>query len=213
MPLFRDIEFFTSATQLSELPPESTSEIAFAGRSNAGKSSALNALANRKRLAFVSKAPGRTQHINFFRLGGTRYLVDLPGYGYARVAKSMREHWEQLLEGYLQGRSALRGLVLVMDIRQPLTELDRTMLEWFGPTGKPVHLLLTKADKLTVRHAATTLREVEQALRQDYPQCSAQTFSSHSKIGLALLERTVGNWLGDSGHGERTNKKPPVKGE
>src|SRR5882757_8695832 len=137
MLLFRGASFFKSAASLEDVPA-SVGEIAFAGRSNSGKSSAINALAG-NRLAFVSKTPGRTRLINYYALGADRFIVDLPGYGYARVPDAMRAPWEKLLGGYLQMREPLRGLALVMDVRHPLTELDQRMLRWFGPTGKPVH--------------------------------------------------------------------------
>ena len=133
-------------------------EIAFAGRSNAGKSSAINSLTNRSRLAFVSKTPGRTQNLNFFQLD-TGFLVDLPGYGYAKVPPEVRQHWEGLLSTYLQTRESLHGMVLIMDVRHPLTPLDRQMLDWFSPTGKPVHILLTKSDKLSRQQAQKTPKQ------------------------------------------------------
>ena len=195
MPLFQKATFFTSVAALESLPP-SHSEIAFAGRSNAGKSSALNTLARRQRLAFVSKTPGRTQLINFFSLGENQYLVDLPGYGYAKVPDAIRKPWEQLLGGYLQTREPLRGLALVMDVRHPLTELDRRMLAWFGPTGKPVHVLLTKADKLSRAAALERLQEVQRDLARLSPMFSAQLFSSLKKSGIDEAERVFGEWLG-----------------
>ena len=194
MSLFQQATFFTSVAALEGLPA-SDSEIAFAGRSNAGKSSALNTLARRQRLAFVSKTPGRTQLINFFSLGENQYLVDLPGYGYAKVPDAIRKPWEQLLGGYLQTRAPLRGLALVMDVRHPLTELDRRMLAWFGPTGKPVHVLLTKADKLSRAAALARLREVQRELARLSPIFSAQLFSSLKKSGIDEAERVFGEWL------------------
>jgi GTP-binding protein len=157
MPLFQNAAFHISAHHLRDLPPASGIEVAFAGRSNAGKSSALNTLANHNRLAFVSKQPGRTQLINFFTLGNDRHLVDLPGYGYAKVPESMRAHWQSVLSRYLSERTSLAGLVLVMDSRHPLQPLDRQMLDWFCPSGKPVHVLLTKSDKLSRGEASLTL--------------------------------------------------------
>src|SRR3546814_7499524 len=143
MPLCQNDAFHISAQLLIDLPPPTCREVAFAGRSNAGKSSALNTLANHNRLAFVSKQPGRTQLINFFTLGDDRHLVDLPGYGYAKVPEAMRKHWQSTLSTYLSQRSSLQGLVLVMDCRHPLTPLARLMLDWFSPTGRPIHLMLT----------------------------------------------------------------------
>lgn len=194
MSLFQHAKFLTSANALSDLPFHSGMEIAFAGRSNAGKSSAINTLANRNRLAYVSKTPGRTQLINFFELGGERYLVDLPGYGYADVPEKIRLHWQKVLSAYLMTRPALVGLVLIMDARHPLTKLDWQMLEWFGTTGKPVHILLTKADKLSRQQATDTLRKVRTELKE-YPQCTAQLFSSLKRQGLEEAEAAIGALL------------------
>jgi len=185
--------FFKSVARLEDLP-DSEGEITFAGRSNAGKSSALNALAG-QRLAFVSKTPGRTQLINFYRLGDGRFLTDLPGYGYARVPAAARADWEHLLGGYLQTRSALRGMALIMDVRHPLTELDRRMLAWFLPTGKPVHVLLTKADKLSRAAALDTLKRVERELAALGSKLTAQLFSSLKKSGLEQAEARFAAWL------------------
>jgi GTP-binding protein len=193
MSLFHRAAFLKSASAPEDFPP-SAGEIAFAGRSNAGKSSALNALA-RHRLAFVSKTPGRTQLINFFALGDDRFLVDLPGYGYARVPAATRAPWEKLLGGYLQERAPLRGMALVMDVRHPLTELDRRMLAWFEPTGKPVHVLLSKADKLSRSSALSTLRDVQRELAALAPNFSAQLFSSLKKSGLDEAAAAVQAWL------------------
>src|SRR3954470_2456297 len=186
MPAFSGAVFFKSVAKLDDLP-ESDGEIAFAGRSNAGKSSALNALTGH-RLAFVSKTPGRTQLINFYSLGERSFLTDLPGYGYARVPTAVRADWEELLGGYLQTRSALRGLALVMDVRHPLTELDRRMLAWFTPTGKPVHVLLTKADKLSRSAALQTLAGVQRELAALGTGLTAQLFSSLKKSGIEDAE-------------------------
>ena len=195
MPLFQNAEFFISAHHLRDLPPATGIEIAFAGRSNAGKSSALNTLANHNRLAFVSKQPGRTQLINFFSLGGDRYLVDLPGYGYAKVPEEMRKHWQLVLAAYLSQRMSLHGLVLVMDSRHPLTPLDRQMLDWFGPTGKPIHVLLTKSDKLSRSEAMKTLAAVRKELQETWGTCTVQLFSSLKKQGVEEAEGVIGSWL------------------
>ena len=161
MPLFQNATFYISAHHLRDLPPPVGVEVAFAGRSNAGKSSALNTLANHNRLAYVSKQPGRTQLINFFSLGKDQFLVDLPGYGYAKVPAEMRAHWQMTLSNYLSHRNTLFGLVLVMDCRHPLTPLDRQMLDWFSPSNKPIHVLLTKSDKLSRNAASQTLQTVK----------------------------------------------------
>ena len=201
MPLFQNAVFHSSAHHLSDLPPADGVEVAFAGRSNAGKSSALNTLANHNRLAYVSKQPGRTQLINFFSLGNARYLVDLPGYGYAKVPEAMRRHWQMTLSAYLSQRSTLHGLVLVMDCRHPLTPLDRQMLDWFSPSGRPVHVLLTKSDKLSRNAAGQTLLAVRKELAQ-WGDCSAQLFSSLKKQGVEEAEQVIGGWLESSGSGQ-----------
>ena len=197
MSLFSQLEFEVSVHDLVTLPVTSR-EIAFAGRSNAGKSSAINTLAGRK-LAFVSKTPGRTQLLNFFRIRDANYLVDLPGYGYAEVPESVRKHWQAVLAQYLETRAELAGLVLIMDIRHPPTPLDRQMLNWFGPTGRPIHILLTKADKLSKSQAGAALREVRKALQEAYPQCSVQLFSSLKKTGAEEAGAIIANWLNASG--------------
>lgn len=196
MALFSGARFLTTVNHLRDLPVHAGREVAFAGRSNAGKSSAINTLANHSRLAFTSKTPGRTQHINFFALGADRFLVDLPGYGYAKVPPDIRQHWEGLLSRYLQTREALCGLVVIMDARHPLTPLDEQMLAWFAPTGKPVHILLTKADKLSRQQATLTLNRVKLYLAEHCPQCTAQLFSSLKKSGVEEADAVIGKWLG-----------------
>jgi GTP-binding protein len=208
MSTLRNIEFVTTVADIRTLPAAHGAEIAFAGRSNAGKSSAINALAQRKRMAFVSKTPGRTQHINFFSVGPDRHLVDLPGYGYAAVPAAARAHWHELVGGYLQTRSCLRGVILIMDVRHPLTELDRQLIDWLKPTGVPVHILLSKADKLGRQQAGDALRTVRAALARDRAHCSVQLFSSTHKVGIVEAAKHIQRWLGDL-----QNKKPPVKGE
>lgn len=196
MPLFQNATFHISAHHLRDLPPASGIEVAFAGRSNAGKSSALNTLANHNRLAYVSKQPGRTQLINFFTLGNDRHLVDLPGYGYAKVPEAMRKHWQNVLARYLAERTSLRGLVLVMDSRRPLTDLDQQMLNWFCPSGNPVHVLLTKSDKLSRSDANITLQKTRKTLNETWgPLVSVQLFSSLKKQGVEEAERIIGQWL------------------
>ncbi|MFM9912979.1 MAG: ribosome biogenesis GTP-binding protein YihA/YsxC [Methylophilaceae bacterium] len=195
MAIFRNAIYFASAHFLRDLPPATGREIAFAGRSNAGKSSAINTLADHNRLAFVSKQPGRTQLINFFTLGEEKYLVDLPGYGYAKVPEAMRKHWQQVLAAYLSDRFSLHGLVLVMDSRHPLQPLDWQMLNWFLPTGKPVHILLTKSDKLSRNDALKTLRSVKAELDKYDNTISVQLFSSLKKQGVEEAEKAIGEWL------------------
>src|SRR5438876_5791900 len=194
MLLFRGASFFKSVASLEDVPA-SVGEIAFAGRSNSGKSSAINALAG-SQLAFVSKTPGRTRLINFYALGEDRFIVDLPGYGYARVPDVIRAPWEKLLGSYLQVRGPLRGLALIMDVRHPLTELDQRMLGWFRPTGKPVHVLLTKADKLSREAAQRILRRVEAEVAVLAPNASVQLFSSLKKAGLEQATAVLLGWLG-----------------
>jgi GTP-binding protein len=194
MSLFQGLQFLTTVNDLKALPADGM-EVAFAGRSNAGKSSAINTLANHTRLAFVSKTPGRTQHINYFQFGNANNrLVDLPGYGYAEVPVSVRQHWERLLSQYLVRRSNLIGLVLIMDSRRPLTELDRQMLDWFRPTGKPIHCILTKCDKLNRQEQTAILRKVEAEFADD-AMITVQLFSSSKKLGVEITEKVVGGWF------------------
>lgn len=196
MPIFRNAQFEISIAKPSGLPPPVGAEIAFAGRSNAGKSSAINTIAGHTRLAFVSKTPGRTQLINFFRLNCGAALVDLPGYGYAKVPESVRRQWQGLLENYLSRRENLVGLVLIMDSRHPLKPLDLQMIGWYAPSGRPIHILLTKSDKLSRNQASAALALVRRELAGMGDQVSVQLFSSLSKTGTEEVERTVAGWLG-----------------
>ena len=195
MSLFSKAAFFTTVNHLKDLPRHGGQEVAFVGRSNAGKSSAINTLANHTRLAYTSKTPGRTQHLNYFSLGDDYYLVDLPGYGYAKVPMESKRHWEGLLSEYLQTREELCGLVVIMDSRHPMTELDENMLDWFTPTGKPVHILLTKSDKLSRQQATLTLNRVKSHLVEYFPHCSVQLFSSLKKQGMEEAEKVIEAWL------------------
>jgi len=195
MGLFSLAEFYTTVNHIKDLPMHGGREVAFVGRSNAGKSSAINTLANHVRLAYTSKTPGRTQHLNYFSLGDDSYIVDLPGYGYAKVPPEAKRHWEALLSTYLQKREELCGLIVIMDIRRPLLELDETMLDWFAPTGKPVHILLTKSDKLSRQQATVTLFKVKAHLAEHFPQCTVQLFSSLKKIGMEEAEAVIAGWL------------------
>lgn len=196
MSLFRKAVFHTTVANLHDLPGDALCEVAFAGRSNAGKSSAINTLANHTRLAYVSKTPGRTQHLNYFRLEEGKYFVDLPGYGYAKAPEEIRSQWEGLLAPYLRYRQPLAGLVLIMDSRHPLTDLDIQMLTWFAQTGKPVHVLLSKADKLSRQEQAAALQTVKAALTQSVGTFSLQLFSSLKQTGIAEAEAVLGAWLG-----------------
>lgn len=196
MPIFRNARFEISIAKSGDLPPPDSPEIAFAGRSNAGKSSAINTLADHVRLAYVSKTPGRTQLINFFRLNCGALLVDLPGYGYAKVPEAVRRQWQGLLENYLRLRESLVGLVLIMDSRHPLTPLDMQMIGWFAPSGRPIHILLTKCDKLSRNEASATLARVRRELAPYGAQVSVQLFSSLKKLGMAEAEAKMAEWLG-----------------
>lgn len=195
MSLFRNAQFEISVAKPNGLPPPAGPEVAFAGRSNAGKSSAINTLCDHVRLAFVSKTPGRTQLINFFRLRNGAVLVDLPGYGYAEVPEAIRLQWQRLLEDYLTRRPNLVGLVLIMDSRHPLKDRDRVMIGWFAPSGRPIHVLLTKSDKLTRSEQAATLAAVRKDLAPLGEQVTVQLFSSLKKTGIEEAERVVGSWL------------------
>ncbi|MBK7847745.1 MAG: YihA family ribosome biogenesis GTP-binding protein [Zoogloea sp.] len=195
MSLFRNAQFEISVAKPNGLPPPAGAEVAFAGRSNAGKSSAINTLCDHVRLAFVSKTPGRTQLINFFRLRNGAVLVDLPGYGYAEVPEAIRLQWQRLLEDYLTRRPNLVGLVLIMDSRHPLKDRDRVMIGWFAPSGRPIHVLLTKSDKLTRSEQAATLAAVRKELAPLGEQVTVQLFSSLKKTGTEEAERVVGSWL------------------
>lgn len=193
---FQQAKFLTSASKLNQCPPDIGAEVAFAGRSNAGKSSALNALTRQTKLARTSKTPGRTQLINFFTMGDPLVrIVDLPGYGYARVAKSTKADWDEHLEEYLQHRETLKGLVLLMDIRHPLKEFDQDMLDWAVTSGLPVHVLLTKADKLKRGAAQNILLQVRKTISGDHGLVTVQLFSSLKKTGLEDLAAQISQWL------------------
>lgn len=188
--------YLRSAATLSQCPPEIFREVAFAGRSNAGKSSALNRLTGQKKLARTSKTPGRTQLINYFQLGDSPLaLVDLPGYGYAKVPVGVKNAWQKELSNYLQKRDALVGLVLLMDIRHPLTEFDNAMIDWAKKSGMPLHLLLTKSDKLKRGAAKSTLLSVRKAVASLGKQVTVQTFSSQDGDGTQELIARLNSWF------------------
>ena len=193
---FQNAKFFTTVNHLKDLP-DTPAEIAFVGRSNAGKSSAINTLTNHVRLAYVSKTPGRTQHINFFELENGNFMVDLPGYGYAQVPEAIRAHWVKLLGDYLQQRRQLIGLILIMDSRHPLKALDIQMLDFFHITGRPVHILLSKADKLSKNDQIKTLAAVKKSLKPytERQKISVQLFSSLKKQGMDEVNQVVGSWF------------------
>ncbi len=209
MSLFQNAKFFTTVNHLKDLPPTSA-EIAFVGRSNAGKSSAINTLTNHTRLAYVSKTPGRTQHINFFELRNGHYMVDLPGYGYAKVPEAIRAHWVNLLGQYLQSRTSLIGLILIMDVRHPLRELDQRMLDFFATTGQPVHILLSKSDKLSKNDQIKTLSAVKKALKpfSDRQQVTIQLFSSLKKQGIDDVNTVVEAWFQAHDEAMQANAAP-----
>ena len=213
MPLFQQAVFLTTVAHLRDLPQDSVREVAFAGRSNAGKSSAINTLAGRVRLAYVSKTPGRTQHLNYFTLSDGKYFVDLPGYGYAKAPEAIRSQWEGLIGPYLSKREQLAGLVVIMDIRRPLTDLDLRLIDWFRPTGRPIHVLLSKSDKLSRQEQTKALRSVKAELATwgDAELYSVQLFSSLKKTGVEEAETVLAGWLGIE---KKTpeNKRPPDKG-
>ncbi|MET0355683.1 MAG: ribosome biogenesis GTP-binding protein YihA/YsxC [Cellvibrio sp.] len=194
---FHKAKFIHSAPSIRECPPEDGIEVAFAGRSNAGKSSAINTLTNNHKLARVSKTPGRTQLINFFELSNTQRLVDLPGYGYAKVSREQKELWQRYLSEYLRERRCLQGLVLLMDIRHPLQEFDTTMLNWATGSNMPVHILLTKADKLSRGQAGSTLQAVKREIKDAglSELVSVQIFSSLKNTGLDDLKARLQTWL------------------
>ena len=195
---FRKAAFLQSASAIENAPTDFGSEVAFAGRSNSGKSSAINTLTHQGKLARTSRTPGRTQLINFFSLSNHQRLVDLPGYGFAKVPLAVKKKWNQQLERYLQYRESLRGLVMLMDIRHPLTEPDRQMLGWAVTASMPVHILLTKADKLKRGPAQNKLMSVREELSTQSDLISVQLFSSLKRQGVDTLGRQLNRWLTDS---------------
>ena len=186
--------FQTSAATLEDCPADSSAEVAFAGRSNAGKSSAVNVITSLPQLARTSKTPGRTQLINFFFIEEGKYLVDLPGYGYAKVPLERRDKWQFELEKYLRRRKALVGLILLSDIRHPLKKFDRMMIEWAAQANLPLHLLLTKADKLKRGATQKTLLKVEKELTA-FDNVSVQLFSALRNIGVDPVRKVLTQWL------------------
>lgn len=197
-PFYQGARFLTAAAKLEQCPEDRGREVAFAGRSNAGKSSAINAICHQKALARTSKTPGRTQQIIFFGLDETRRIVDLPGYGYAKVAVSVKQQWQQQLSRYLECRASLAGLVIVMDIRHPLTEYDRQMLAW-GQRGKlDILLLLTKADKLKRGAGRAAQLAVEREVARDGgadSRVSVALFSATERLGVEAAKETLDQWL------------------
>ena len=192
MSRFQQVQFLISAASPGQFPADVGTEVAFAGRSNAGKSSALNAITGVGGLARVSKTPGRTRLLNLFSMEGGLRFMDLPGYGYAKVPEAERLKWGQLVEGYLSSRQSLVGLVLVMDVRHPLMDFDRQLLGFAGPLQLPVHVLLSKADKLSRGAAAKALAETRKGLRG---WGTAQLFSAHSGEGVEDAQKQLGDWF------------------
>ena len=213
MSLFQKAAFLTTVANLRDLPKDSLREVAFAGRSNAGKSSAINTLAGRVRLAYVSNTPERTQHLNYFTLEDGKYFVDLPGYGFAKAPEAIRSQWEGLIGPYLSKREQLVGLIVIMDCRRPFTDLDIRLIDWFRPTGRPIHILLSKADKLSRQEQTKVLRSVQAEIATwgDAGLYSVQLFSSLKKTGVEDAERVLAGWL-DIEMKARENKGPPDKG-
>ncbi len=197
-PVYHQAKFINSAPRLKDAPPDQGMEIAFAGRSNAGKSSAINTLVQQNALARVSKTPGRTQLLNFFEIDAQRKLVDLPGFGYAKVPEAMKKDWQQMMESYLKNRQALCGIVLVMDIRHPLTDFDWQMVEWCEHANLPLHILLTKADKLKFGAAKNTLLKVQKDLGQVSIEVTLQLFSALNKTGVDDVHQVLDEWFGFS---------------
>ena len=218
MSILWQARFFTTVNHLRDLPGTTVPEVAFAGRSNAGKSTAINTLCNQKKLCFASKTPGRTQHINYFSIGGAHVgqhrkdetrvdeiralLVDLPGYGYAEVPGAAKDHWNKLLGNYVQRRDQLAALILIMDSRRPFTALDIQMLEWFAPSGRPIHCILTKSDKLNKNESANALRLARTVLSsyvdaegQPFP-FTVQLFSALKREGIEEADAKIQQLLG-----------------
>jgi len=193
--LYRQAAFLTSAAKLSQSPTDEGYEIAFAGRSNAGKSSAINCICDQKSLARTSKTPGRTQLLNFFSLDDERRIVDLPGYGFAKVSENIKRQWQGTLARYLEERQCLRGLFLMMDSRHPLKENDLQMLEWSSGIDLPVHILLTKSDKLKKGPASSSLLSVRKQIKTINTEFSAQLFSSLKKTGISEAHKKLDHWF------------------
>lgn len=192
---YQQASFLQSASTMDTLPPELGFEVAFAGRSNAGKSSTLNRLCQQKSLARTSKTPGRTQLINFFGLPDGKFLVDLPGYGFAKVPDKVKREWQQFIESYLTNRFPLCGLVIVMDIRRPMLEYDLNMLAWTNTRDLPVHVVLNKSDKLKHGQAKTMLLKTQKQLKEINPLYTAQVFSALKSMGVKELQIQLDSWL------------------
>lgn len=204
MSILQQTSFFTTVNHLKDLPELGLPEVAFAGRSNAGKSTAINTLCQQRKLAFASKTPGRTQHLNYFAVQKKEtqfgFLVDLPGYGYAQVPGEARLHWDKLLGTYIKERAALKGLIIIMDARRPFTDLDHQLVEWYAPTGGHIHVVLTKADKLNrseCQQALNTTRAILKSYRipEREVEYTAQLFSSLKLTGIEEATAVLEKWL------------------
>lgn len=195
MSIYQKASYWLSVHKLSQLPADSGLEVAFAGRSNSGKSSAINAITRQKSLARTSKTPGRTQQIIFFKLDEERRLVDLPGYGFAKVPLAVKQQWQSTLGNYLNTRHSLQGVILMMDIRHPLLEFDRQMLDWCCHSNMPVHVLLTKADKLSYGKGSGVLQQVRGHLMGLSAEMSVQLFSALKGVGLEEAKSCLNGWL------------------
>lgn len=193
---FRAARYGLNAHRVNQLPDDLGGEVAFAGRSNAGKSTVINALTDQKSLARTSKTPGRTQHMVVFELGGRQRLIDLPGYGYAKVPRKLQEHWDQELDRYFRSRRSLRGLVLIMDIRHPMKAFDLQFLKWCQRVDLPCHVLLNKSDKLKRGPAKSVLLQVRAELKKHKLKASCQTFSGQARSGLDETYQVLEEWLG-----------------
>ncbi len=196
---YRQAAYLISAPKLELCPADSVAEVAFIGRSNAGKSSAINALTDQNKLARTSKTPGRTQLLNYFTLVPGRYLVDVPGFGYAKVSSSQKQQWQKQLVRYLEEREPLKGLVMLMDIRHPLMDSDTLMISWCIKAGIPLRVLLTKADKLAYGASKSTLLQVRKELKDQAALVSVQLFSSMNGQGVDELKTCLNEWLGETG--------------
>ncbi len=200
---FSQLEFNMGVASIKQLPPDQGREVAFAGRSNVGKSSVINKITRRRALARTSKSPGRTRELNFFSYSQDRHLVDLPGYGYAKVTESQKQNWAKLLDHYLMHRQALACLFLVMDIRHPMGKFDTQMLDFARECDLPVHILLNKADKLSKSAATAALHKIQQQMAQD--QVSCQLFSALKNTGVEEARQRLADYL----YAEATDKKVP----
>ncbi len=192
---YSNATFLISAAKLEQLPADHGLEIAFIGRSNAGKSSALNTITGIKSLAHTSKTPGRTQTINVYQLDSHRRFIDLPGYGYAKVPLTVKARWQETINGYLQMRQSLKGLVIIMDIRHPLKDSDQKIIHWAVECKVPLHVLLSKADKLNHGAAILTLKQVQETLEAIDPSISVQLFSSMDRTGLDEAKKLLDSWF------------------